>query len=67
MALPALPAPVVGEVIMDELTTARNAYREARENVDLYDEALKARPYIAALERENADLKRRLAARRSGW
>lgn len=53
---------------MNESTVAaQQAYRDARQSEDLYDEALKARPYVAALEREVADLKRQIAARRQGW
>jgi hypothetical protein len=50
------------------LEKARDTYRVTREtDRGLLEEALAGREYIAALEREMADLKSRLSARRRGW
>lgn len=43
----------------------RQAYRDTREGVDLYGEALAARPYIAQLERRLADAESRLRTQSS--
>jgi hypothetical protein len=69
LALPTLPAPEIVEDHVDAFAKAQTEYREARDKVDLYDEALKARPYIAQLEQKLAEAESLLRARsrRGRW
>jgi hypothetical protein len=60
---------ITKEAPVDAFTKAQQEYREAREAVDLYDEALKARPYIAQLEQKLAEAENLLRerSRPRGW
>lgn len=51
---------ITEEAPVDSFEKVRQEYREAHERVDLYGEALAARPYVAALERKVAELESRL-------
>jgi hypothetical protein len=60
---------ITKEAPVDEFTKAQTEYRAAREEIDLYAEALKARPYIAQLEQKLAEAENLLRerARPHGW